>query len=116
MLGLNALVVVWHIRRKMKNEIRITKLDRLNNLRKYLAAFLLRSDDRDGKEEAVQNLYAILVTLDTNTDDHKELHNLIKDHLEFINNNDSDKNRTEAIVKQANKVFNADILQRDSKF
>lgn len=75
-----------------------------------MAAFLLRSNDPNGKEDVKQNLCAILVNLDIKDDNNNELYILIKDYLDFLKNNDSDENRVEEIIKQGNKVFNTESL------
>ena len=110
-LAINIVVTILYTRRQIKlSGVRKAKEDRLENVRQYLAAFLLRSADPNAKDEVKHNLCEILVHLDTGDDDNKELYKLINDYLHFIMNNDPDENRVEEIIKQANKTINAEPL------
>lgn len=84
------------------------KLDRLADLRKYMAAFLLRSysEKSEHMEEVKQNLCAIITCLDSKSKKHNRLYYLIVSYLNYLNmGNNFDKIQIDEILNSARDVF-----------
>lgn len=99
---------LFTLRQVKLNNISKARLDQLVRLKAYFASFLLRynQNDDNGKNEVKQNLCSILINLDENSTEHKELYNLTKEYLEHVKmNNPPDGQKVEAIIDEAKRVF-----------